>query len=440
MSRAGSLVQDRPPEPMRSESGKVEQMKALIRDLHDGLSPEEARVRFNSVVRDVSPEEIGIMEEQLIREGMPVQEIQRLCDLHVAVVQDGLDRQEEMPAPPGHPVHTYRAENRIITQKAQRLASLCGDDTREDRTGSRWRTLLTETLDEISGIHNHYLRKENELFPLLERHGITGPSQVMWGVHDEIRGRHKEAVILMTEGDLDEAAETATALARDVVEMIYKEEKILLPLAMKTLNSDEWALVRKGEDELGYAFFAPAAPFPPSPFAFPKEKSEELPVISPPGLPVVSPVSDGPPPAPDKAYGDEAYLDLGTGRLSVRQVDLILRHLPVEISFVDTEGFVRYYSDTPERLFPRTPGAIGRHVENCHPPKSLHMVKEILNRFQAGEQDVAQFWIEMQGRFIHIRYFAVRNDRSDYLGCLEVTQDVTEIRELEGQRRLLEWQ
>jgi len=118
---------------------------------------------------------------------------------------------------------------------------------------------------------------------------------------------------------------------------------------------------------------------------------------------------------------------------------MMLRHLPIEISFVDADGFVRYYSETEERLFPRTPGAIGRHVENCHPPKSVHMVKDILRKFADGERDVAEFWIEIQGKFIHIRYFAVRNPAKEYLGCLEVTQDVTEIRALEGQRRLLEW-
>ncbi|MCJ7628172.1 MAG: PAS domain-containing protein, partial [Longimicrobiales bacterium] len=129
----------------------------------------------------------------------------------------------------------------------------------------------------------------------------------------------------------------------------------------------------------------------------------------------------------------------GTGRLSLEQVDMLLRHLPIEISFVDANGFVRYYSETEERLFPRTPGAIGRHVDNCHPPKSLHMVREILRKFAAGQRDVAEFWTEIQGKFIHIRYFAVRNPAKEYLGCLEVTQDVTGIRALEGERRLLEW-
>jgi DUF438 domain-containing protein len=220
--------------------------------------------------------------------------------------------------------------------------------------------------------------------------------------------------------------------------MVYKENKILLPLALQTLTEQEWADVRRGEDELGYAFYEPTEPFPfgatPTPGATEADTGSQASARGI-GLPIVS----ASPTAPLPDATDQAYVDLGTGRLSIEQVDMLLRHLPIEISFVDADGFVRYYSETEERLFPRTPGAIGRHVENCHPPKSIHMVREILKRFAEGERDVAEFWIEMQGKFIHIRYFAVRNLEKTYLGCLEVTQDVTGIRALEGERRLLEW-
>jgi len=257
-----------------------------------------------------------------------------------------------------------------------------------------------------------------------------------------------------------EAAETGARLARAVVEMVYKENRILLPLALETLTHEEWGEVRRGEDELGYAFVAPAGPFRAEPLAGPAwampgnppartgEDASRGPASlsgapSPlpraglgPGLSL--PIVSGAPTAP-LPQRPEGYLDLGTGRLSLEQVDMLLRHLPVDLSFVDADGYVRYYSETQERLFPRTPGAIGRHVTNCHPPKSVHMVEEILRAFAGGERDVAEFWIEMQGKFIHIRYFAVRNPTKEYLGCLEVTQDVTGIRALKGQRRLLEW-
>jgi DUF438 domain-containing protein len=227
--------------------------------------------------------------------------------------------------------------------------------------------------------------------------------------------------------------------------MVYKENKILLPLARQTLTREEWKEVRRGEDELGYAFHEPAAPFPEEWIPSPRGGMQQP--APPPvraqagerGAGIALPIVSAAPVAPLPNGTEQAYVDLGTGRLSLEQVDMMLRHLPIEISFVDADGFVRYYSETEERLFPRTPGAIGRHVENCHPPKSVHMVKEILQKFADGERDLAEFWIEIQGRFIHIRYFAVRNPARKYMGCLEVTQDVTGIRALEGQRRLLEW-
>jgi DUF438 domain-containing protein len=427
------------------KADKVAELKSLIRDLHDGVATEAAKARFDTVIRDVSPMEIGAMEEQLIREGMPVSEIQRLCDLHVAVVQDSLDRQEEVDAPPGHPVHTYLTENAIITGVANRLGELCADEPRAAMSSDHWAAALQGVLEEISGIDNHYLRKENELFPVLERYGITGPSQVMWGVHDDIRTQLRAAKASLSEGSFEEAAKAATALARAVIEMVYKEDKILLPLAKQTLSHLEWAEVRRGEDELGYAFQKPADAFPEAPATAQKVGAPRS--ASPPVLPrsprpesgIPLPIVSAAPTAPLPEAMDQAYVELGTGRLSLEQVDMMLRHLPIEISFVDADGFVRYYSETEERLFPRTPGAIGRHVENCHPPKSVHMVKEILRKFAEGERDVAEFWVEIQGKFIHIRYFAVRNPAKDYLGCLEVTQDVTGIRALEGQRRLLEW-
>ncbi|MGD2123376.1 MAG: DUF438 domain-containing protein, partial [Gemmatimonadota bacterium] len=240
--------------PAVGDSGKVVELRSIILDLHDGVDPDVARARFNRVVTDVSPEEIGAMEEQLIREGMPVEEIQRLCDLHVALVQDSLDRQELVDARPGHPVHTYLAENEIITDLANRLGALCADERKDGLSGPGWSPDLAEVLDKLSGIDNHYLRKENELFPALERHGITGPSQVMWGVHDEIRGQAREAREYLERGSWASAARAGATLARSIIEMVYKENKILLPLAQETLNQTEWIEIRKGEDELGYAF------------------------------------------------------------------------------------------------------------------------------------------------------------------------------------------
>jgi len=475
-------------------------LKELINDLHDGLSADQARGRFDALIRDVSPGEIGAMEEDLIRDGMPVREIQRLCDVHVSVMKAGLERQDEAHAEPGHPVHTYVQENHLIAELAETLGTLSSrlqegleGTSPPDRVEYEAQTdpllgRVAEVLNRLSGVDNHYLRKENQLFPYLERHGITGPTQVMWGVHDEIRRQLKGARLsletLETEGtnvNLPEEeardsllrgarealARRCAALSRSVSEMVFKENRILLPLALQNLTPEEWGEVREGEDELGYALFEPAGPYNPTSRASTESLRPEsplgaarrlpngaisLPIAGHPGRSPSSAPSSQTAGAPEGGQGQEEtpegnvgphrtnpVLDLGTGQLSLKQLDMVLRHLPVDISFVDASGHVRYYSETEDRIFPRTPGAIGRHVENCHPPKSVHMVKEILRAFEAGERDVAEFWIELGEKCIHIRYFAVRSPEGEFLGTLEMGQDVTRIRELEGQRRLLEW-
>ncbi|MCX7818246.1 MAG: DUF438 domain-containing protein [Kiritimatiellae bacterium] len=392
---------------------RLQTLRAIIRSLHEGGDLERARARFAAELGDVSAQEIAELEQQLIREGLPVAEIQRLCDLHVGALRAALDRHAAVEAPPGHPIHTAAAENRRIEQIAADLAELgrFAADLTEDAFAARAHALAAE----FDRIELHYRRKENQWFPLLERHGITGPSQVMWAVHDEIRSALKSLRTALERGDRAGWAADAPAAARALAEMVYKEEKILFPLALATLTPDEWAELRRGEDTLGYGWTPPAALWP-SAAERPGDVSQEPP----------PPVSEG--------------LPLDVGRLSLEQINLIFRHLPVEISFVDEHDEVRFYNETPHRVFPRSPAVIGRKVQNCHPPKSLPMVQEILDEFRAGRRDVAEFWMQnRQGRFLHIRYFAVRDAAGGYRGCIEVAQDVTGIRALEGERRLLQW-
>ncbi len=401
------------PAEEEEENERVEAMRRIIQDLHDGAPFEEVKRRFDDVIRDAAPEEIAQVEERLIREGMPVEEVQRLCDLHVGVFKRGLERRDEVQAPPGHPVHTYMAENEVITQLANRLGELLArlGDSPGAESLNELKPELDDVVAKLGGLESHYVRKENQLFPFLEEHGITGPSQVMWGIHDEIRGRLKAVKAALEGGELDRLASEGSALARAAVEMVYKENKILFPLALEKLTREAWAGERRGEDELGYAFGGPAAPWPPE---------GELPTAM-------------------GSRGDDDMFELRTGKLSLRQLTLMLTHLPVDLTFVDADGFVRFYSDNPERIFPRSPAVIGRHVEKCHPPKSLDKVLKIVSAFKTGEKDVAAFWIQMKDRFIYIRYFAVRDEQGAYVGTLEVSQDVTEIRQLQGERRLLDW-
>jgi len=383
-------------------------LKDIIRDLHRGGDVEILKKRFEDLVRDVSGAEIGALEQELISEGLPDEEVRKLCDVHVRVFEESLAAQAAPQTLPGHPLHTLMAENRALEKLIAETRDIL---TRvKDETGSGdWpavRPRLASLLSSLSKVEKHYLKKENQLFPRLEAKGVGGPSKVMWAVHDDIRAHLKDTRRALDLGDADLVARTGLWVLQELRDMIDKEEKILFPMCLEMFDEADWARVRTGEEEIGYAWITPVAEAAPS---------------------AAGPAADG---------GSRVALE--TGSLTVEAIDLMLRHLPVDISYVDETDTVVYYSATPERIFPRTPGVIGRKVQNCHPPKSVDVVERILKAFKSGERDAAEFWIELHGRFIHIRYFALRDGAGTYRGTLEVSQDVTAIRALRGERRLLD--
>ena len=383
------------------DEDRIETMKEIIKDLHAGKDVESQKKKFQELIKDVAPWEIAQMEQRLISDGMPEAEIKNLCDVHVKVFQEALEHKTVPGLPAGHPVHTLMLENReaeAILAEAETVADY-----------SREREKLLALLDRLAEIDKHFVRKENQLFPILEQKGVTGPSKVMWALHDDIRGFIKDVRRRVTDGNMEKVA--LEALAKMVRDMIYKEEHILFPMALESLSEEEWVRVAKGEAEAGYAWVRPAAEWVPAAGSIPQQ-----------------------------LLGEKAgSLNLDTGQLTAEQVNLLLTHLPVDISFVNEQDEVLYYSATPERIFPRSPGVIGRKVQNCHPPKSVDMVERILAAFKDGSRSSAEFWIQMRGRVLHIRYFAVRDAAGTYRGCLEVSQDITEIQHLTGNKRLLDW-
>ena len=246
---------------------------------------------------------------------------------------------------------------------------------------------------------------------MLETHGVEGPTKVMWALDDDIRGRLKTARSLLAAGDASSLAATLPETLTMIDDMVYKEEKILFPTSLDVVTADEWATIAAGDAEIGYAWIEGPAGEAPVAVAAAAEAAGE---------------------------GGEMLLPLPTGALTLGQLDLLFRALPFDVTYVDENDRVRFYSEG-ERVFPRSPGAIGREVRNCHPPKSLHKVEEILAAFKAGEKDVAEFWIEMGPKFVHIRYFALRDEDGAYRGCLEVVHDATHVRSLEGNRRIVDW-
>lgn len=384
-----------------SSDKRVARLKEIILSLHRGGSEAEARRQFAELTQEVSSREIAQMEQQLVAEGLPEEAIKELCDVHARVLGERVSDLLPPGLGAGHPLETLRRENRELE------AAVTALEADLDRLGDRpdaeaFRELaggLDRRLAAIAEIEGHYLKKEYELFPVLERHGVTAPPKVMWAVHDDIRTLLREARAALR----DERAEDFTAGARSLVDkvrdMIHKEERILFPLCRDTFADDDWAQVRLD-----------------APLGTPSRESR--PMAGPGGAPGV--------------------LALETGELTPEQVNLLLGRLPFDITFVDEKDEVRYYSEG-DRIFPRSPGIIGRRVQNCHPPKSVHVVEEIVKSFRQGAKDVAEFWLELGDRFVHIRYFAVRDQAGRYRGTLEVIQDVTGIRRLEGERRLLDW-
>jgi hypothetical protein len=241
----------------------------------------------------------------------------------------------------------------------------------------------------------------------------------MWSIHDDIRANIKQARVAFTDNDPVQTVLSLKEAIQGIRDMIYKEEHILFPASLDMLTQKEWIRIKEGEGDIGFAWVVPDK-------GWPEEIIEE---------------PEAKPTDPVGVLEDVAgALGLDTGRMSLEQINLMLTHLPVDLTFVDENDRVAYYSEGPERIFPRSPAIIGREVRNCHPPKSVHIVNKILDAFKSGSRSTAEFWIELDGRFLYIRYFAVRDAKGYYRGTLEVSQDLTETRKLEGQQRLLDWE
>jgi len=399
---------------------RQEKLKEIIRDLHNGQSPDVLKERFKSVIQGVSAPEVAKMEQALIREGMPAEEIKRLCDVHVEIFKDAFEEQDRLDPPPGHPIHTFMKENRAVEDIMSQLSitiGLLGHPVNQEDFAEHRHT-LDSLMERLGEINIHYLRKENQLFPMLEAHHFMGPSQVMWSIHDDIRAELKRAKEAFTESRPEQVVVSLKSAIQAIRDMIYKEEHILFPTSLDMLSEEEWIKVKSGEADIGFAWVVPDVGWP--------QKVGKVGETAFASSPVMGKDADG-------------LLGLKTGRMTLDQVNLMLTHLPVDLTFVDANDRVAFYSEGPARIFPRSPAVIGREVRNCHPPKSVHIVNKILDAFKSGDEDTAAFWIQLGGRFIYIRYFAVRDDTGYYRGTLEVSQDLTEIRKLEGESRLLDW-
>ena len=282
-------------------------------------------------------------------------------------------------------------------------------------------------MQEIMPYKVHFSRKQNQLYSVLERKGFTRPSTTMWTYDDYVRDEMNKAMDLLQLGNYAAFPEAFRTMATDMLDLISKEELILYPTSLKLISETEFEAMKHGDYEIG--FFGIEMPeYKPSHAPAPKGDfmGELADLLARHGL-------------GSKGQSSDEVLHVAEGRLTLEQINLLFRHLPVDLSYVDENELVKFYTDTPHRVFPRSREVIGREVSKCHPPKSVHIVEEIIEKFRRGEQSKAEFWINKPGLFIYIVYVAVRDAEGHFRGVLEMMQDCTHIRSLEGSRTLLTW-
>ena len=399
-----------------TKEAKKEVMKDIILKLHAGLSLDEAKERFEKEVGNISSTEIADIEQTLINEGLSPEEIKKFCNVHALLFQSALEKSASEETFPSHPIHLFKLENREI----EKLINSLKDAIRkkEEHGLSSFKERTKESLLKLRGVETHYERKEQLLFPFLEKQGFTGPSKVMWGKDDEVRDLLKTA---LTEIDIISSLKEAEAYAKksldplieEIKGMIFKEENILFPASLEKLNPGDWVEILRESDDVGYAFI---------------EKPAETEVL----------MKNLETALLEEPVFQDSVIYMPTGTIRLDELMYLLNILPVDLTFVDNEDTVRYFSESKDRIFRRTRAVIGRKVQNCHPPQSVDVVEKILTLFKEGKRDFFEFWLNLQERFVYIRYLALRDKDGQYLGTLEVTQDITEVKKLEGEKRLLD--
>ncbi len=397
-------------------STKKRMLKELIKALHAGANPDEVKQRFKEALKDVGPLEVAKVEEELIAEGMPQEEVRRLCDVHLAVFRESLEGPKS-EVPPGHPIHILLKEHELVRGFVQKISPLLSrvEQAKDYDEIKNELPKIGELLRHLKEYEKHKVREENSLFPCLEKHGVTQPPSIMWTEHDEQRREIKEASETLEAKEVlgfkefeDRLHSSLDKLTHFIPDHFYKEENILFPTALKLISEKEWLEIKASMDELGYCYFTPREAIGVK-VGVAKEVKEQREGIT-----------------------------FETGSMTRGELEAMLNSLPIDITFVDKEDTVRYYSQSKERLFPRAKAVIGRKVQQCHPEKSIHLIDRILDDLRSGNRDFAEFWVDVKGRKIYIRYFAVRDSAGRYLGCVGVDQDITDIQRLEGERRLLE--
>jgi uncharacterized protein len=388
-------------------------IKNLFVDLHNGRNLDEVKAHFDAFIGKITVDEITQLQHDFVEEGsISAAELQHIYKQHSAIFQgtikEEIDQNGRQEDQPGHPIHTFKLENQELDKLLTSMLQVHLDGfEKEDSADNVYK--LIDDINLLLDIDKHYSRKENLIFPYLEKYGIFGPTTNMWRIDDFIRDAIKDGrqKLVHYHGDKQAVIQVLNYVIQEVAGMIYKEENILFPMALKNLTEDEWVKIAHESDEIGFCLIAPAVEWKPERNAL------------------------------DEKAISEGYIKMETGILSLKQLELLLNHLPVDITFIDQDDVVRYFSHGKERIFARTKAIIGRTVQNCHPPRSVHVVEELLADFKSGKKESEDFWIKFKDKYVYIRYFAVRDENGTYIGTLEFTQNIDPIKAIEGEKRIL---
>ena len=410
---------------------------SIKEDYLDGkISLEEGNRILKEKLGTCTPDEFAYAEQSLKGVYKDEEILDKMDDL--LNLFDGVLVRAENEYPENHPLWAYLEEINAVEKVALEADELLKQDK---FIKNPWLGVF----DSLAEWRIHLSRKQNQLYPMLENHGFDRPTRIMWTFDDGVRDAISASYALLREDKYEEFLASVPETLAKLRDLNSKELEVLLPTSFKLLSDEEFVRMSKNDHEIGYA------------------------IINAPGLYVVPGINDSAAslngnaagqnsavsneflndlagllskyvgPVGGTAVSKDAVLDVATGKLTLEQINLLFRHLPVDLSYVDENELVKFYSDTPHRIFPRSANVIGREVKNCHPAKSVHVVEEIVEKFRSGEQSQAEFWINKPGLFIYVIYTAVRDEHGKFRGVLEMMQDCTHIRELEGSRTLLTW-
>lgn len=464
-----------------SRDQRIQVLKDILLRLHHGASPDSVEADFQAHFSDVSPIEVSLMEHELMNgdHGVGFEDVMKLCTVHAKVMAAGVqgkevpDSQQE-----GHPVWIFKQENLALQAGLHRIQRLLDALESAESQGQdldpgllRGLTRQYQLLDQFQ---RHYRRKEELFFPIMESYGHDAPPKVMWGVDDQIRdlfGLAKQALkgLVDQAGDASVAQVLATyqAFVQEFKDMIFKEEAILIPLLLSLFSEDDWLAIAKDSPEFGYAIIQPDKEWVPSRVKFgeqgengelagvgrgaeaqkegPAEASADAaagasqgnnPATSPTAEPSTNSVADS---TTSPALNPEADLPFGGGYLSLKEANLILNHLPFEITFIDKNDLFKYFNTSiaiENKLFPRVPSAIGRHVKMCHPPRSLDMVMTLIDDLKHKRRTSESMWFHRSdGRFAYVTYIGVFDDQDQYMGVLEYVHDIAPLLDLGPDKR-----